>query len=159
MNGNKLQKSIPKGGLCLKLYSNWMCSSSGEMPKKRYKYISISLWLLLATLQKEREKMQQLSVHIKPAERCLVFRSQTPAASETHRPPRCPRNRALSPSTPSQKVCGDANPLTPVTMSSWRSSSVYWEKPPFTVKRFRSLSKFPVYFYAKNEFTSSTLSD
>ena len=116
MNGNKLQKSIPKGGLCLKLYSNWMCSSSGEMPKKRYKYISISLWLLLVTLQKEREKMQQLSVHIKPAERCLVFRSQTPAASETHRPPRCPRNRALSPSTPSQ-VCGDASPLTPVTMS------------------------------------------
>lgn len=44
------------------------------MPKKRYKYISISLWLLLATLQKEREKMQLLSVHIKPAERCLVFR-------------------------------------------------------------------------------------
>lgn len=33
MNGNKLQKSIPKRGLCLKLYSNWMCSSSGKMPK------------------------------------------------------------------------------------------------------------------------------
>ena len=63
MNGNKLQKSIPKGGLCLKLYSNSMCSSSGEMPKKRYRYISISLWLLLATLQKERGKMQLLSVH------------------------------------------------------------------------------------------------
>lgn len=97
-----------------------------------------------------------------PPKDALFSGSQTPAASKTHRPPCCPRNRALSPSTRPQKVCGDTNPLTPVTMGSaglQRSSSVYWEKLPFTVKRFRSLSKFPVYFYAKNEFTSSTLSD
>lgn len=51
-------------------------------------------------------------------------------------------------------------PLSPWALDGLhRSSSVYWEKPPFTVKRFRSLSKFLVYFYAKNEFTSSTLSD
>lgn len=61
--------------------------------------------------------MQLLSLHIKSAEKCLIFRSQTRAASEKHRPPSCQAEQSIAPRHP-QKVYGGANPLTPVTMGS-----------------------------------------
>ena len=88
--------------------------------------------------------MQLLSLHIKSAEKRLIFRSQTRAASEKHRPPSCQAEQSIAPHTHTQ-VCRGANPLTPVTMGSAGLHCLLREAAD-TVKR--SLSKFPGYFCA-----------
>lgn len=114
----KLQKSIPKGGCAWSFIPTECAQALEKCPRNATNTFQYPFSCCLQPCsKKEKKDAAALIPHQIHRKKCLIFRSQIRIASETHRPSWPLAAQSLAP-TPSQKVCTDQNPQTPVTPGS-----------------------------------------